>query len=760
MNEQPIKVLLVEDNPGDVYIIKEALKFATTNFTVLPSPDLGDAIKVSHEQDFDVILLDLGLPDSIGIETLKKMLASDVTAPVVVMTGLNDEEAALEAMKEGAQDYLVKNNLTAENIVRSIRYGIERKKIQKFQEKNARQFSILSSATMGINECEDVTSIYRIICEKVNQLLHHASVFPINFSDPTSIIYDPCKDATGPFFNWIQNVHQLTQDQSIGVSDYLKSQFQLKYNGKLEDVGDSFRKLVPQGIGLSAALETIQGYTKTYFIDFSRDDKLYGGLFIFMKQPVDKNDADIIEAISSQASLNIHRRKVENDLKLSENSYKLLYNEVTIAKEELQKLNAELDLRIQMRTQELAEINTLLHLELDEHVQTSKKLRDSEEKYRLLFTRMIDGFALHEIMLDSDGKPYDYKYVSVNPAFEQLTGLQSRRIIGRTGRALLPESFNNWIGLFGEVALTGKNVEFESYNAEINKHVKVNAFCPKKGFFALILEDITTRVMVENEKKKAEEQLKKHALDLKNLNATKDKFFGIIAHDLKNPFSGILGASELLTDYVDQFDIKNIKVISELLHDSAKRGFALLENLLEWSRSQTGNIRFSPQKINVKDLITENLANLQHIKLNKNIEIHSFVTGDLEIYGDINMLNTVIRNLLNNAVKFTHRNGQVSVSAEGSDKQVTIAVKDTGIGIAKKDIGRLFRIDVQFTNFGTDQEKGTGLGLLLCKEFVEQHGGKIWVESIVGRGSEFKFTVPVREEYVEKLDKRYGVEVR
>jgi len=242
---------------------------------------------------------------------------------------------------------------------------------------------------------------------------------------------------------------------------------------------------------------------------------------------------------------------------------------------------------------------------------------------------------------------------------------------------------------------------------------------------------------------KAEEQLKKYAEDLKELNATKDKFFGIIAHDLKNPFTSILGASEVLTANAEEFDLETIKKFSMLLHNAGKTGYAILENLLEWSRSQTGSLSYIPRNVNVSELIKQELDNLTLIAAQKEITLQMSVPKDLFMKADLNMTHTILRNLLNNSLKFTHLKGSVNISATNSEAEVIITIRDNGIGISEEDQKKLFRMDIKFTTFGTAEERGTGLGLLLCKEFVEIQGGKIWVESIPGEGSSFKFTLPL-----------------
>jgi signal transduction histidine kinase len=395
MNEKQLKILLVEDNPGDVYLIQELLRVSGQQFIVDRAASLEEAIVVTGIQFYDAVLLDLGLPDSFGLDTLRSFQAHRINAPVIVLTGLDDEEIAISTVKEGAQDYLIKNNLTGDNIIRAIRYGIERKK---------------------------------------------------------------------------------------------------------------------------------------------------------------------------------------------------LFSELTAAKEALQTLNQDLDRKVQMRTSEL-----------------------------------------------------------------------------------------------------------EIYAAE-----------------------------------------------LKELNATKDKFFGIIAHDLKNPLSSLIGASELLINYANQLDKDNILNISMLLHGSAQQGYALLENLLEWSMTQTGKLEFLTQKMTLNEVIKDTIAIFKTQATNKNVDLLCKINGILEAEFDKNLISSVLRNLLSNAIKFTPKNGKVYVLAHKMNDHIEICIKDTGIGLPENIGNNIFRIDVKYTREGTEQEKGTGLGLLLCREFVERHGGKIWVESKLGEGSEFKFTIPVK----------------
>ena len=223
--------------------------------------------------------------------------------------------------------------------------------------------------------------------------------------------------------------------------------------------------------------------------------------------------------------------------------------------------------------------------------------------------------------------------------------------------------------------------------------------------------------------------IKENEIKLKELIVTKDKFFNIVAHDLKNPFTSLLGASELLYDTINQMTPENVRKLALILNDSAKGGYAILQNLLDWSRSQTGLIKFNPENINLKQLINENIDNLQLQVTNKEINLRSELTEDLLICADQNMINTVLRNLLSNAVKYTFKNGTIIVRVSCSEEEATVSVKDSGIGMTKEDIDNLFRLENSLSLPGTEKEKGTGLGLKLCKEFTEMMGGKIWVLS-------------------------------
>ena len=198
----------------------------------------------------------------------------------------------------------------------------------------------------------------------------------------------------------------------------------------------------------------------------------------------------------------------------------------------------------------------------------------------------------------------------------------------------------------------------------------------------------------------------------------------------------------MLYDNIGQLDTNSIHKLALLLNDSAKSGYAILENLLDWSRSQTGLLKYNPEKINLSKLIDENISNVQLYASNKDIALIHETDEYIYLVSDKCMINTILRNLLSNAIKFTQRGAQSSSAQKTNQNEVIISVKDTGIGISHENIEKLFRLDTKYSLPGTENEQGTGLGLKLSKEFVEKEGGKIWVESIINQGSVFSFSIP------------------
>ncbi len=243
-------------------------------------------------------------------------------------------------------------------------------------------------------------------------------------------------------------------------------------------------------------------------------------------------------------------------------------------------------------------------------------------------------------------------------------------------------------------------------------------------------------------------------LALEQLNKEKDRFFSIIAHDLKNPVSSFLLTMNMINESYDSFTAEELKVMFGLMKESSDSLYALLENLLEWSRSQRGAIKFMPAETDMKYLVEMATSPLKNQAFQKEVEIINTIPENYKIVIDPNLITTVIRNLVSNAIKFTPAGGKITLGIREEDAEsVTFYVADTGVGISEENMKKLFRIDEQVTTLGTNKEKGTGLGLILCAEFVRKHFGKIWVESKIGEGTTFfvklpKTLAPYKEETI------------
>ncbi|MFP4025232.1 MAG: tetratricopeptide repeat protein [Thiohalospira sp.] len=284
----------------------------------------------------------------------------------------------------------------------------------------------------------------------------------------------------------------------------------------------------------------------------------------------------------------------------------------------------------------------------------------------------------------------------------------------------------------------------------LNKQNQSSRFIIITFLFAFIIFAILAYLLIRQVRAKNKalhllstqhKQITEQSEKLDKLNSTKDKFFSIISHDLKGAIGGFLSQTEFLAEDFDSLDKKDSHDLIKKMNYSSEQLYSLLENLLEWSRTQTGSIRFQPEKFNLRRL-TESVVSLFKTPMQeKSIDSKIYIDHTIEVFADLNMVSTVLRNLIMNAIKFSHANGKFSISAKRVNDFAEIEVADEGIGISEKDQQKLFKIDQSFSNPGTNREKGSGLGLILCKEFIEKNEGSIWVESEFGKGSLFKFTL-------------------
>ena len=239
-----------------------------------------------------------------------------------------------------------------------------------------------------------------------------------------------------------------------------------------------------------------------------------------------------------------------------------------------------------------------------------------------------------------------------------------------------------------------------------------------------------------NEFARLNEELAESQSRLQELNASKDKFFSIISHDLRSPFTSIIGFAEVMLEDLDTLEKDEIKEFTSSILNPLRTFKILLENLLQWSRVQTGRIEFNPINFDLNHLANDVVALYQVNAARKKITLSNAIENDYQINADKFMIDTVLRNLVSNSIKFTTQGGEIKIIVEEIpiEEMLQISIEDTGVGMSEEVLSKLFKIDEHVTTKGTEKEKGTGIGLILCKEFVEKHGGKIWAESTHWRG--------------------------
>ncbi|MDA3891696.1 MAG: PAS domain S-box protein [Salinivirgaceae bacterium] len=354
-------------------------------------------------------------------------------------------------------------------------------------------------------------------------------------------------------------------------------------------------------------------------------------------------------------------------------------------------------------------------------------IKENEYKYRTLFENSSDVVC----MLDNKGNIID-----INHAGEKLYGYTKEEFL-KMNVSQLRHPVDEVVSkqYFKKLENDGA---YDLYEGRIltksgqTKWIQVNSTAFYKDGIKAGSQDIIRDI---SEQKIREEELKAS-------NATKTKLFSILSHDLRNPFSAISGFSELIIGKAKKKDWNNVEEFANMIYQSSSQTEKLLSNLLEWSRTQTGSIKCNPETRNLMNLVKGELKNVGTLASQKHVSIESQIKPEQEIFAYINMISTVIRNLITNAIKFTPENGKITVTVRDEINKITISINDNGIGIAKNELAQLFNANFGLSSEGTEHEKGTGLGLLICKEFIDKHQGNIWVESEMGKGSTFNFYVP------------------
>jgi two-component system, cell cycle sensor histidine kinase and response regulator CckA len=405
----------------------------------------------------------------------------------------------------------------------------------------------------------------------------------------------------------------------------------------------------------------------------------------------------------------------------------------------LEKLVAERTSQLSDANDKLQKANIELSKEIAEHKLTEDELRRSKKQYDSLVSKIPVGIYILRRIPEG---AYILDYVSDRTASMFNVSVESLMVDYRIAfQAIHPDDRDSLISLNQEAIQKLHAFDWEGRFVIDGKdkwlHITSLPELQENGdvLWHGLVTDITGR-------KQAEVIIRQQYNQLKELNSYKDKLFSIIAHDLKSPFQSLLGSSEILAMESERLSQEEVLFFSRGLFDSLKNLYSLLENLLNWSMMQRDMIEYNPVNLNLKDIVNKIIELLNRSAAKKNISISNNVDAGAFVYADPFMINSVIQNLLNNAVKFTLSEGSIFVTSLEKDSFIEVSVIDTGIGIDSNRSSKLFSFSSLFTTDGTAGEKGTGLGLPLCKEFVEKNNGKIRVESELGKGSRFTFTLP------------------
>jgi len=776
-----MKILIVEDDFGITDLVADSLNEIGLETSIAFSGT--SAIEQIKTEKFDLILLDYSLPDMTGRDLINQLKRNKITVPpFIVSTGQGDERIDVEMMKLGAHDYLTKDaaffTRISDVVSRAINdFKIEDKLIatEEALRVSEENFKVLAENIPGvIYLCKNDSQWSMIyLSDKVEQLTGYPKEDFLNNKIGFSELYHP-EDKEGVY-------------KSVEEAFLKNESFTIEY--RIIDRNNVCKWIEEVGVGVvrGGKIEMIEGVLsditerRNIQTTLRNSERNYRGLFNSIQQAIYIQNPEGVFLDVNDGALRMYGYLREEMIGKTpefvsapdKNNFEEVIDKIQKA---FQGEPQEFEFWGKRKNGEIfpKHVNVYKASYHDEDVIiaiaediTSRKaneaaLIESEERFRNLFNTMPNGFYR--------STPEGY-FIDANPAFIKMLGYDSleelRTIHIPTDIYVKAEERDDVIA---------KNPEFisniESYRLKTKDGriiwIEDNARYIRDEndniiYHEGICRDITERMENEIEIKRYTTELEKlneellyskslieENLDARNLlveeleklNMEKDKFFSIIAHDLRSPFHAFLALTSMMAENISDFSIDELGKISKEMHSKANNLFNLLRNLLEWARIQRGSIVFTPSKIvlakvlqNIIEAVEDN-AKLKEITINKDI------SDNIVISADEKMLNSLFQNLLSNAIKFTNRGGEVFVKLATQENSVLIEIRDSGIGMSPELLNKLFKLEEKVGHEGTAGEESTGLGLLLCKDFSDFHRGKIWVESEVEKGSSFFVELP------------------
>jgi PAS domain S-box-containing protein len=788
MKDRQITVLLIEDNPGDVRLIREMLSEAKhAPFALESAGQLSKGLERLAKGDIDLLLLDLGLPDSQGLNTFLKIHTQSREIPVVVITGLDDEKLGMEAVQKGAQDYLNKGQVDSKSLIRVIRYAIERNQVEaalKESEANYKElansisdvffamdkdlkytyWNTASEKLTGISARDAIgKSLYDLFPEVKGTKADRAYREVLRTQKPQNLVNEYQLEGEHLFFEI--SAYPSKRGLSVFVKDITERK---KAEDELRESEQRFRNIfnnVIDGILLADVKEKkfytgnkmicrMLGYSleeikdlgvmdihpkqdQHYVVDqFEKQTK---GKFTMARNiPVKRKDGSVFYADINSAPL-----------KLSGKTYLMgIFRDITdrrLAEEDLRQRTHELSERVKELKclYEIDEISRKKEITIKEILRKTVRvipqgyqypkvtrcfITFEDKKFKTSNFRKTKWMQKEDIIID-DKKTGSVNvcYLEKKPEMDEGPFLKEERDLINTIAKRLGQTIERYQAL--EALRKSRNhleVSVRERTAELHQII------------AKLKDEIAERKLVEK-------KLVESKLALQAANRAKSEFLANMSHELRTPLNSIIGFSDVILDgMAGSITEKQKEYLNDIL-ESGKDLLNLINDILDLSKIEARKMEIEVREFSLRNLLDRILALFMESALKHNITLRQDIPQNIGyVAADEKKIKQVLFNLLSNAIKFTQDGGTVGITACRTDKEIQITVWDTGIGIAKEDIRKLFQPFQQLESIFTKKAQGTGLGLNLSKKLVELQGGRIWVESELGKGSKFSFTIPIK----------------
>ncbi len=750
------KILIVEDETIIAMELSHRLKRA--GYDVVAAVASGkEAIKETAELLPDLILMDIHISGSLdGIETAE-IIHSAQDIPIIYLTAFSDDKTLERAKLTEPYGFLIKpfeerelettievalykravglrqreNELWLDATLKNINDGIITTDIDgNINFVNNAAIEILSTSranilaqtvknVLRVHDYETKTELENPVLmllenrsaeiKNKEMILQRIDSYPIIIEATTSVIKDEYEAISGAVLVFRDISVKKNADEALRKSEE-------RYRAVVEQSTDG---IILFEIDTLKVIKSNLAYQKMF--DYSEDELLNLTAFDLMANNVNNIGDSLNKAVRSR-NISIGERRDRR----KDGSF--IDVEVTISI--ISYLNRE--------------VLCVIARDISEKKKIEKIIRESEQTYRTLFESMTQGI----IYQDKEGN-----IISANPAAFRILGLSMDGMIGqlsidpkwrnihKSDTEFRGEEHPSITALRTGQKVTDVHIKIYNPKEKVHKWILLDAIPEfregesKPYRIFTIFSDITEQKNLLDELEKSQERLKE-------MNATKDKFFSIVAHDLKSPFQGILGFSSILAENTDDLTNEEVKRISTNIHKATKNLYLLIDHLLSWSRLQTNRMECILEKLVLQEVVIYAINLVTPNAMGKSVTIEGTINKDVSVRADERMLASICENLLSNAIKFSQRGGMITVSSKFVDDFVEVCVSDNGVGINKDDMDKLFKIEYSHTSKGTEGEAGTGLGLILCHEMVNKLGGRIWVESEIGKGSSFYFTLP------------------